>query len=90
MTLQWIGPTLAAATVVSIALGHVLVRRLHAHFNTRPALPLLVLGLALLGVTLRLESDFNAALLGVFGITLFWDGIEILRQERRMQRESGA
>ena len=88
MTLQWVGPTLAIATVVSIALGHILVRRLHARYNTRSALPLLVIGLTLLTGTLWLESDFWAALLGVLGVTCFWDGIEIFRQERRMQRES--
>jgi len=88
MTLQWIGPTLAIATVFSIALGHILVRRLYARYNTRPALPLLVIGMTLLTGTLWLASDFWAALLGVLGVTCFWDGVEIFRQERRMQRET--
>lgn len=37
MSVQWAGPILALATFATIAAGHMLVRRLQARYNTRPA-----------------------------------------------------
>jgi len=86
VSLQWAGMFLALVTFAGIAAGHVLVRRLHARFGTRPAIPLLVLGgLGLLLATVVL-SDLLSGALGIAAVTVLWDGIEIYRQEKRIKK----
>ncbi len=87
MTWQWTGPVLALVTFATIGLGHVLVRWLHARYGTRFGGPLIALGLLGLGSTLYLPQDLLAAVVGLTAVTIFWDGVEIFRQEKRMQRE---
>ena len=88
MSLQWAGVVLAFVTFATIGIGHMLVRRLHARYGTRPAMPLFGLGLLVLALSLAAQSDLLSAVLGITAITLLWDGIEMYRQEKRMQRES--
>ncbi len=90
MSLQWAGPILALVTFATIGLGHVLVRRLHARFGTRPAMPFLALGLGVIYISLLVSGDLFSAILGITGITLLWDGLEFRRQEMRMRREREA
>ncbi len=87
MTLQWIGPLMALLTVGTIAFGHVLVRKAHARFGTRPGWPLIALGGLLLLASLFSAAHWLAAVLGVLGITTFWDGVEVFHQEKRIQRQ---
>lgn len=91
MNLQWAGPILALTTFVAIGAGHVMVRRFHARYGTRPAIVFFICGaLALLG-SLLAGSNLVSAVIGVTAITLLWDGVEMYRQEKRMRREkSGA
>jgi hypothetical protein len=83
---QWVGPISAAATVISIGLGHHLVRKTHARFGPRPGLAFFLLGLIVVYTSLNTPGDLASSLLGIFGITFLWDGLEMFRQERRMQR----
>lgn len=86
MSLQWAGVILAVVTFATIAAGHVLVRRLHARYGTRPALPLFVIGgLGLIG-SLATNDNLLSGALGITAITILWDGIEIYRQEKRMKK----
>ena len=87
MTLQWVGIILAGVTFGTIGFGHVLVRRLHARFGTRPALPLFFLGVLVLLVSVMFRDNLLSGAFGILSITLLWDGVEIYRQEKRMQRE---
>ncbi len=87
MSWQWAGPVLALTTFTTIGFGHVLVRRLHARYGTRFGWPLIGLGLLGLGSTLYLQHDLLAGVVGLTAVTIFWDGVEIFRQEKRMQRE---
>ncbi len=89
MNLQWAGVILAFVTFATIGIGHVLVRRLHARYGTRPALPFFGAGVLILALSLATRSNLLSATLGLTAITLLWDGIEMYRQEKRMQRESG-
>lgn len=86
-SLQWAGVVLALTTFATIGIGHVLVRRLHARFGTRPAIPFFIMGGIVLLVSLLTKPDLISSVLGITGITLVWDGIEIYRQEKRMQRD---
>jgi hypothetical protein len=87
MNLQWAGPILAAMTFITIGIGHILVRRLHARFGTRPAVPFFVLGGLVLWISLNVQANLFSGILGITAITFLWDGIEIYRQDRRVQRE---
>lgn len=87
MTLQPAGVVLAAATVAAIAAGHVLVRRLHARWRTRPAIPFILLGALVLACSFFVRSNLLAGVLGIAAITFVWDGIEFYRQEKRFLRE---
>jgi hypothetical protein len=87
MNLQPAGIVLAMITFLTIAAGHVLVRRLHARYGTRPALPLFGLGTLILIGSLATRPDLLSAVLGLTGVTVIWDGIEMFRQEKRVQRE---
>jgi hypothetical protein len=89
MNLQWSGPILATVTFVAIGFGHVLVRRLHARFGTRPAVPLFATGLLVLIASLLAPINLISGVLGITAVTLIWDGVEIYRQENRLQREKG-
>jgi hypothetical protein len=86
--LQIAGLVLAVVTFVTIGIGHVLVRRLHARFGTRPALVFFLVGLSVLLLSLFSADDLLSAVLGITAITLVWDGVEIFRQESRMRREA--
>lgn len=85
-SLQWAGVVLAFTTFATIGAGHVLVRRLHASFGTRPAIPFFIFGALVLGGALLSPFDLLSGVLGITAITLIWDGIEIYRQEGRKRR----
>ena len=87
--LEWAGLILAAVTVISIAIGHILVRRLYARFGTRPAIAFFGLGALLLAGSFAAQNNLFSGILGLVAITLVWDGIEMYRQQKRMQREGG-
>jgi len=89
MNLQWAGIILASVTFATIGIGHVLVRRLHARYGTRPALPFFGAGLLVLILSLVTSNDLLSAVMGLTAITLLWDGIDMYRQEQRMRQESG-
>lgn len=88
--LQFAGLILAVTTFITIAVGHVLVRRLHASFGTRPAPFLFGLGAFILGASVAARPDLLSAVLGLTGITFVWDGVEIFRQEKRMKTRPGS
>ncbi len=87
MNLQWAGIVLAATTFATIAFGHVLVRRLHARYGTRPAIPLFLAGGLVLLFSMMAAGDLLSGVLGITAVTLLWDGVEMYRQEKRVQRE---
>jgi hypothetical protein len=83
-----IGLAAAAATLGGVSLGHVLVRRIEAQVVDL-RLPILFFGMA--GVALEVAASLVAsralaAALGILGVTLLWDALELRRQERRVQR----
>ncbi len=85
MTAQWAGLVLAMVTFGTIAFGHVMVRKVNYLYGTKPAPALFVLSLLLMTLSLKM-GDLASAALGIIGITTFWDGIELYRQEKRIRR----
>ena len=86
MSLEWAGPIFAVTTLVTIAMGHHLVRKLNYHFGTWPAIPLFVLGVTVFAVSFLVVSDIAGGVLGIVGLTTIVDGVEILKQENRIAK----
>jgi uncharacterized membrane protein YccC len=84
--LQWVGPALALTTFTAIGIGHILVRRLYPVLGTRAAPLFWLLGLGTYYASLQSMNDLVSSVLGVVAITLVWDGIEFLRQKKRVER----
>jgi hypothetical protein len=85
MNFQWAGLLLATTTFGTIAIGHILVRRLHPRLGTRPGIPLLLLGVGVMVASALVKSNHLSGVLGIVAITTIWDGIEFFRQEKRVQ-----
>ncbi len=90
MNLQPAGIVLAVTTFATIGLGHVMVRRFHALWDTRPAPVFFLLSVLVMAGAFATPSNLLSGVLGITAATLFWDGVEIYRQEKRMQREKAA
>jgi hypothetical protein len=88
MELNITGLIAAISTFLGIWLGHVAVRKIEFISPTVwvPALVALCLGLAFEAGALWSESLNLSAVLGIFGFTLLWDGLEFWRQERRVEK----
>lgn len=80
------GLAIAAATFVGIWWGHVLVRKVEAAAPQLwvPILAFLALGAACAATSLNIANDAISGALGVLSITLFWDALECVRQEKRV------
>jgi len=86
MNLQFIGVILALTTFASIGVGHVLVRRLYPLLGIKAAPLFWALGILTYYASVSQESDTWSSVLGVVAVTLIWDGIEFLRQKKRVER----
>jgi uncharacterized protein YybS (DUF2232 family) len=84
--LEFAGVVLAIFSFVTIAVGHVLVRRFHPKFGTRLGLPFFILGIVVLFFSIIIDNNLLSGILGIVGITTIWDGIEFFRQEKRVQK----
>ena len=86
LNLQWIGPVMTLLTFVTIGLGHVAVRKLHYEFGTRPIPAVAAVGLAVVLASTLVEEQTLSAVLGITGLTILWDALELFRQEQRARR----
>jgi len=87
MNLEWSGFVYAVTTFTTIALGHILVLRLHPVVGTRLGFPLIALGVLILILSGLTADNLFSGILGIVGVTTFWNGIEFFRQQKRVQRE---
>lgn len=88
MDINFVGVSAALAAFSGIWLGHVSVRMIE--FNAKklrsPISIAIVLGLAFeIGSLLTLSPPISAAL-GILGITILWDALEFVRQEKRVKK----
>ena len=86
MNLEWTGIVLSLTTVVTIGIGHVAVRKINYLYGTKPVPVVAVLGLGILIASLFAESTMLSGVLGIIGITTLWDALELVRQEKRVQK----
>ena len=86
--MNWSGLAAASATFLGVWLGHVAVRRIE-FVSVRlwpPALSLVLLGLALEAGSLASAYQPLSILLGILGVTVLWDALELARQAKRVRR----
>jgi len=88
MELNFIGIIAAASAFLGIWLGHVSVRAIESRVRKLwPAVVIaLVLGLALETWSLITDNRLLSAALGILGITVLWDALEFVRQEKRIKK----
>jgi len=86
--MNYLGLITALSTFLGIWLGHVSVRAIERRAeNLRiPIAIALALGLGLELWSLTTDSRSLSVATGVFGITVLWDALEFVRQEKRIQR----
>lgn len=88
MTINPTGLIAATSAFLGIWLGHVSVRVIErkAHFLWLPVLMALLLGLALELCSLMTDNRLLNTALGILGVTVLWDALEFVRQERRVKQ----
>ncbi len=87
MEINYVGLAAALATFFGVWLGHVMVRKVEASLSDiRPAMAVCIaFGLALEIGALMAESMPVSAALGILGVTVLWDALEFIRQEKRIK-----
>jgi hypothetical protein len=88
MEINFIGLTAALVAFLGIWLGHVFVRLIECNAKKlwTPILIAIVLGLALEIYSLAIAHRPLSAATGILGITLLWDALEFIRQEKRVKK----
>jgi hypothetical protein len=86
VNIEWTGLVLSLTTVATIGIGHVMVRKLNYRFGTKPSPIAAAIGVAVLVSSLFASTTLLSGVLGIVGITTMWDAIELVRQERRVQK----
>jgi len=84
MAMNSSGVLVAMVAILGIGLGHVWVRTLEYHAGKGIWPVSLVIGLALVGVSLTVSSDFLSALLAIPGAIFIYAVKEFFEQERRV------
>lgn len=84
--MQPTGVIFGLTAFLSIWFGHVAVRELEYRMVWLPWPAFLVAGLAALAASFAAEARLLSGVLGITGITLLWDALECLRQQRRVVR----
>ncbi len=84
--MNWIGVVAALTAFCSIWFGHVAVRKVEYISATiwLPTTIFVVLGLAVEFLSLFAANHPISTALGIFGITLLWDAVELTRQQQRI------
>jgi hypothetical protein len=85
-SLNLIGIYLGVIVFLAIGAGHVLVRKIDYHFSNTwiVSLAFFIAGLVAVGLSFLVDSEILSGFLGVLGIIVFWDGIELIHQEKRV------
>ncbi len=83
-----LGLITALATFLGIWGGHVSVREIERRATRlwKPILGALTLGLALEAVSLSTTHRPLSAATGILGVTVLWDALEFVRQEKRVKK----
>lgn len=88
MEINLIGLVAAISAFLGIWLGHVTVRVIESKVRTLwiPILAAVAMGLGLELWSLVTENRLWAASAGILGMTILWDALEFVRQEKRVKK----
>jgi hypothetical protein len=88
MAINPIGFIAALAAFLGIWLGHVSVRIIerNAKMLLPPIIIAVILGLTLEAYALSAVNRLLSTAAGILGITILWDALEFVRQERRIKK----
>lgn len=88
MEINFIGVTAALAAFLGIWLGHVSVRVIERNAKTLwPSITLAsLIGLTLEFYSLSIANRPLSTATGILGITVLWDALEFVRQEKRVKK----
>jgi hypothetical protein len=88
MELNFTGIAAALSAFLGIWLGHVSVRAIERRATKLwpPIVIALALGLALELASLITDHRLLSTAFGILGITILWDALEFVRQERRVKK----
>jgi hypothetical protein len=88
MNINLTGLTAALAAFLGIWLGHVSVRAIERNAKVLwpPIIITIFLGLALETWSLLTDHFLLNTALGILGITVLWDALEFVRQEKRVKK----
>jgi hypothetical protein len=86
--MNYVGVTAALAAFLGIWLGHVSVRIIERNAKRlwQPILIAIILGLGLEIWSLFTDHQLLNTALGIIGITILWDALEFVRQEKRIKK----
>lgn len=84
--MQPAGLILGLTAFLSIWWGHVLVRALEYRLAWLPWPLFLAAGLGAEAAALLVRNPLLSGILGILGMTLLWDALELRRQECRVRR----
>ena len=84
--MNWIGLIAALTAFLSIWVGHVAVRKIEAASRTiwLPTIIAAALGITLETFSLSAINCPLSTVFGITGITLLWDALEFMRQQKRI------
>jgi len=87
MELNFLGLVAATSAFFGIWIGHVSVRFIEQRTTHlwKPVLAALVLGLSLEAWSMSTSHHLLSAATGILGVTVLWDALEFLRQEKRVK-----
>jgi hypothetical protein len=88
MAVNVLGPVAAVSAFLGIWLGHVTVRKVEYLSPTiwLPSVLFALTGLGLEIASLTISSKAASLSLGITGMTLLWDALEMIRQQRRIRK----
>ena len=85
--MNWTGLVAALSAFLGIWVGHVGVRKVEARAARLwpPAILAITLGVGLEAWSLSTQPQTLSTALGILGITVLWDALELFRQEKRIK-----
>jgi hypothetical protein len=88
MEINYVGLTAALAAFLGIWLGHVSVRVIEGNAKKLwpPILIAILLGLTLEIYSLSIVNRLLSTAAGILGMTILWEALEFIRQERRIKK----
>ena len=81
------GVLVGAISFLVIGIFHPIVIKAEYHFGTKVWPVFLVVGLAVLALSLFFKSALESAILGVFGFSSLWGIREVFEQAKRVERD---